>query len=97
LEGGIDYLKSVVIDDRLGICAELEADMARIIGTYRCEWKTTLENPRKLRGFKAFVNTDVPDPSIAFVREREQHRPATSVEKRTLLETKKIRLPVYSA
>jgi nitrite reductase (NADH) large subunit len=97
MEGGIDYLKSVVIDDRLGICAELEADMARIVGTYRCEWKTTLENPKKLRGFKAFVNTDAPDPSIAFVRERAQHRPATSSEKKSLLETKKIRLPVYSA
>jgi len=97
LEGGIDYLKSVVIDDRLGIAAELEADMARIVGTYRCEWKTTLENPKKLRGFKAFVNTDAPDPSIAFVREREQHRPATPTEKRAMLETKKIRLPVYSA
>jgi len=97
LEGGIDYLKSVVLDDRLGICAELEADMARIVGTYRCEWKTTLENPNKLRGFKAFVNTDVPDPSISFVRERAQHRPATTSEKRSLLESKKIRLPVYSA
>ena len=97
LEGGIEYLKSVIIDDRLEICAELEADMARIVGTYRCEWKTTLENPNKLRAFKAFVNTGVADPSIVFVREREQHRPATAAEKRSLVETKKIRLPVYSA
>jgi nitrite reductase (NADH) large subunit len=97
LDGGLEYLKSVVVDDRLGICAELEADMARIVGTYRCEWKTTLENPNKLRAFRPFVNTDVPDPSIAFVREREQHRPATATEKRALLATKKIRLPVYSA
>jgi nitrite reductase (NADH) large subunit len=97
LEGGIEYLKSVVIGDRLGICAELEADMARIVGTYRCEWKTTLENPQKLRGFRAFVNSDTPDPSVVFVREREQHRPASWSEKRNLVETKKIRLPVWSA
>ena len=97
LEGGIEYLKSVVIEDKLGICAELEADMARIVGTYRCEWKTTLENPQKLRGFRAFVNSDTPDPSVVFVREREQHRPASWTEKRTLIEAKKIRLPVWSA
>ncbi|HEY3665689.1 MAG TPA: nitrite reductase large subunit NirB, partial [Polyangiaceae bacterium] len=42
LEGGLDYLKSVIIEDRLGICAELEADIARIVGTYQCEWKTTV-------------------------------------------------------
>ena len=27
LEGGLDYLKSVVIDDKLDICGDLEADM----------------------------------------------------------------------
>ncbi|HEX3775618.1 MAG TPA: nitrite reductase large subunit NirB [Polyangiaceae bacterium] len=97
LEGGIEYLKAVVIEDSLGICAELEADMARIVGSYRCEWKTTLENPKKMRSFRAFVNSDEPDPSILFVTERAQHRPATAAEKRSLLETKKIRLPVYSA
>ncbi|HTA90469.1 MAG TPA: nitrite reductase large subunit NirB [Polyangiaceae bacterium] len=97
LEGGIEYLKGVVIEDKLGICAELEADMARIVGTYRCEWKTTLENPQKLRGFRAFVNSDTPDPSVVFVREREQHRPASWTEKRALVEAKKIRLPVWSA
>ncbi len=97
LEGGIEYLKGVVIEDKLGICAELETDMARIVGTYRCEWKTTLENPQKLRGFRAFVNSDTPDPSVVFVREREQHRPASWTEKRALVEAKKIRLPVWSA
>lgn len=97
LEGGIEYLKQVVLEDSLGICAELEADMARIVGTYRCEWKTTLENPKKLRAFRPFINSDEPDPSISFVRERAQHRPATPAEKRSLHETKKIRLPVYTA
>ncbi len=97
LDGGIEYLKQVILEDSLGIGAELEADMARIVGTYRCEWKTTLENPKKLRAFRPFINSDEPDPSISFVRERAQHRPATPAEKRSLLETKKIRLPVYTA
>ncbi|MEO8902364.1 MAG: nitrite reductase large subunit NirB [Polyangiaceae bacterium] len=96
LEGGLDYLKSVVIDDKLGICAELEADMANIVGTYQCEWKTTIENPEKLRAFRPFLNSDEPDPSLSFVREREQHRPATWTEKRGLIEARKIRLPVLS-
>jgi nitrite reductase (NADH) large subunit len=96
LEGGLDYLKSVVIEDRLGICAELEADMARLVGSYQCEWKTTIENPEKIRAFRSFLNSDEPDPSLAFVREREQHRPASWSEKRTLVEGKKLRLPVLS-
>jgi nitrite reductase (NADH) large subunit len=96
LEGGLDYLKSVVIEDRLGICAELEADMERIVGTYQCEWKTTLENPDKVRAFRSFLNSDEPDPSLAFVRERQQHRPASWAEKRSLVEGRKLRLPVFS-
>ncbi|HEX2676731.1 MAG TPA: nitrite reductase large subunit NirB, partial [Polyangiales bacterium] len=56
LEGGIDYLKSVLIDDSLGICAELEAEMAAVVGSYRCEWRATLEDPDKLRHFRPFVN-----------------------------------------
>jgi len=81
LEGGLDYIKKVVIEDSLGICAELEADMQHIVGTYECEWKATLKNPKRLKLFRAFVNTDQADPSIVFVKEREQHRPAFPKEK----------------
>ena len=35
LDGGIDYLRRVVIDDALGIAAELEADMERHVGHLR--------------------------------------------------------------
>jgi len=81
LEGGIDYLRSVIIDDSLGICAELEAEMAHVIDTYECEWKAALADPEKLRQFRAFVNSDAPDPSIVRIPERAQHRPATWEEK----------------
>jgi nitrite reductase (NADH) large subunit len=81
LEGGMDYLRGVIIDDSLGICAELEAEMAHVIDTYECEWKATLSDPEKLRQFRPFVNTDAPDPSIVSIPERAQHRPATWEEK----------------
>ena len=56
LEGGMDYLRRVIIDDELGIAAELEAEMAHIRATYQCEWKATLEDELKLRRFRQFVN-----------------------------------------
>jgi nitrite reductase (NADH) large subunit len=81
LEGGIDYLRSVIIDDALGICAELEGEMAHVVDTYECEWKAALADPEKLRQFRAFVNSDASDPSIVRIPERAQHRPATWEEK----------------
>jgi nitrite reductase (NADH) large subunit len=85
LEGGIDYLRRVVIDDSLGIAAELEAEMAAVVGSYRCEWRATLEDPEKLERFRPFVNSNAADPSIVFIRQREQHRPAEWDEKRERL------------
>ena len=34
-----------------------------------------------MRQFRAFVNSDAPDPSVMNVPERAQHRPATWAEK----------------
>jgi nitrite reductase (NADH) large subunit len=96
LEGGLDYLKSVIIDDRLGICAELEAEMAHVVTSYQCEWKTTVDDAAKVRSFRAFVNSDAPDPNVVFVKERAQHRPATWTEKQSLTNGKRS-LPLVSA
>lgn len=82
LEGGLDYLKDVVINDSLGIGEELEAQMDHLVDTYQCEWKTTVENPEKLKRFRHFVNTDDKDSNVVFVKERGQIRPATLEEKR---------------
>jgi nitrite reductase (NADH) large subunit len=87
LDGGIDYLRQVVIDDSLGICAELEAEMAHIVATYQDEWATALADPVQLRRFRSFINTDAPDASIVMVPERGQHRPAYRDERGVLLET----------
>lgn len=81
LEGGLEYLKSVVIDDVLGICAELEQQMQHIADTYQCEWKTTIESPEALKRFRQFVNSAELDTNIQFVAERDQIRPATNAEK----------------
>ena len=81
LEGGMDYVRQVVVDDSLGIADELEAEMKNVIDTYQCEWKATLENPEKLKMFRTFVNSDTPDPTIVRVPLRQQHRPATYEER----------------
>ncbi|MCI0733496.1 MAG: nitrite reductase large subunit NirB [Methylococcaceae bacterium] len=81
MEGGLDYLRSVVIDDRLGICAELEQQMAHVISTYECEWKKTIEDDNRLKHFRQFVNSDQKDDNIVFIEERGQLRPATEEER----------------
>ncbi|UMG94027.1 (2Fe-2S)-binding protein [Nocardioides sp. TF02-7] len=75
--GGLDRVREVVVDDSLGLAAELEAAMARHVDSYFDEWKATLEDPDKLARFVSFVNApDVPDPSITFRDERGQARAA---------------------
>jgi nitrite reductase (NADH) large subunit len=80
MEGGLDYLKQVVIEDSLGICAQLESNMQDVIGTYQCEWKTALETPEHKRRFVQFVNSKASDDNIRFVEERGQIRPAKAEE-----------------
>ncbi len=80
LEGGLDYLRQVIIDDSLRLADELEGRMAHVIASYRCEWKATLEDPEKLKRFRSFVNTDEADHSIVFERKRGQIRPADTIE-----------------
>lgn len=81
LEGGLDYLKAVVLDDHLGIAAELEADMQHVVDTYACEWKEAVNNPETRKRFRQFVNSDQADAHVVFVQERGQIRPATPQER----------------
>lgn len=87
LEGGLKYLQDVIINDSLGLAAELEADMQHLVDTYQCEWKTTIEDPEKLKRFRHFVNSDEKDANVVFVEERGQIRPASVAEKKGLIET----------
>jgi nitrite reductase (NADH) large subunit len=81
LEGGIDYLRQVIIDDSLGICDELEAQMQHLVDTYECEWKVAVEDRDKHNRFRHFINSDRPDPNLVYIEERGQKRPATEAEK----------------
>jgi len=82
LEGGLDYLRDVVINDSLGICDELESQMQHVVDTYQCEWKTAIGDAEKLKRFRQFVNSDKQDSNVLFVEERGQIRPATESEKK---------------
>ncbi len=75
LEGGIQHLREVVIDDKLGLCAEFEAMMQHVVDTYECEWKAVVDDPEKRRRFRQFVNTDQTEPAIDMIVERGQSRP----------------------
>ncbi|MFQ6576571.1 nitrite reductase large subunit NirB [Pseudomonas sp. UM16] len=80
LEGGLDYLKQVIIEDSLGLGAELEAQMQMVVDRYQCEWANALKDPEKLKRFRTFVNDQRPDPGVHFVRERGQRRPIAAAE-----------------
>jgi nitrite reductase (NADH) large subunit len=85
LEGGLDYLKDVVVNDKLGLAAELEADMQNVVDTYQCEWKSAVTDPETRKRFRQFVNSDQPDPNVVFVEERGQIRPATTEERKVYI------------
>jgi nitrite reductase (NADH) large subunit len=77
LDGGLDYLRSVIVEDTLGICADLDSQLAGHIDNYADEWAGVLNDPERLRRFVSFINApDTPDPSICFDVERGQIKPA---------------------
>ncbi|REL29180.1 nitrite reductase large subunit [Rhodohalobacter sp. SW132] len=75
LDGGLEYLKTVVVDDALEIGDDLEKEMQRLVDAYKCEWKEVVENPDLQKKFRHFVNSDDPDPTIKFKEYREQKVP----------------------
>jgi nitrite reductase (NADH) large subunit len=77
MDGGLEHLRAVIVDDSLGLCAELDAAMARHVESYADEWRATVDDPDRLQRFVSFVNApDTPDPSITFETERGQPVPA---------------------
>ena len=75
LEGGIEYLKKVVIEDSLGIAEELEKEMEGLVNKYECEWKQAIEDPNLKKRFRHFVNSDDTDDNLVFVPMREMKKP----------------------
>ena len=76
MEGGIEYLRGVIVDDRLGIGLELERQMQAFVDSYECEWKAVVEDPEKRRFFAQVVTPDETAQGVEFVTERGQQRPA---------------------
>lgn len=76
MEGGLDYLRDVVVNDSLGIGNELEREMENLIRNYHCEWKKVVEDPAMRARFKHFVNEDCADETLSFVDMRGQKIPA---------------------
>lgn len=77
LEGGIDYLRKVVVEDCLAKGLEWEAEMQTILEQYECEWKVAIEDPVIRKRFSHFVNAPAEkDPTIEFVPMRDQKRVA---------------------
>jgi nitrite reductase (NADH) large subunit len=77
MEGGINYLRNVVINDSLGIGLELEKEMQALVDSYKCEWKEVVESPELRKRFSHFVNApEEKDPTIQFEPMREQKKVA---------------------
>ena len=75
MEGGIEYLRDVIVNDRLGICAELERQMQFLVDTYQCEWKEVVNDPEK-RPLVQAVHEHRRDRAVHRVRARA--RPAAA-------------------
>ncbi|TRZ42280.1 nitrite reductase large subunit NirB [Robertkochia solimangrovi] len=75
LDGGIEYLKDVIIRDSLGIAGELEEEMESLVDRYTCEWKQAIEDPEIAKRFRHFINAEDPDENISYVPLRDQKMP----------------------
>ena len=80
LEGGVEYLRDVVLNDSLGIGEELEREMAQVVDSYQCEWQTTLASPDRLALFRSYVNSDKPDEAVQRRELRGQPQPVEVVQ-----------------
>jgi nitrite reductase (NADH) large subunit len=76
MEGGIEHLRNVIVKDSLGIAAELEQGMQKLVDTYACEWTAVVRDPAKRAAFKHFANSSADDSNVRLVSERGQKRPA---------------------
>jgi nitrite reductase (NADH) large subunit len=72
LEGGIEHIKDVVVNDSLGVCAALERDMQHLVDTYRCEWAEVVNNPHRRAQFREHANDNDEAPLMTPVRGQVQ-------------------------
>jgi nitrite reductase (NADH) large subunit len=73
MDGGMTYLKNVVVNDSLGIGEQLEEEMRGLVNTYKCEWKEAVNDQEFRKRFNHFVNAPkAKDPSLEFEEMRGQ-------------------------
>jgi len=75
MEGGLEYLRDVIVNDSLGIGEELEREMKELIAHYHCEWKKVVEDPELRSKFKHFINAEDTDETLEFTDLRGQKMP----------------------
>ncbi len=75
LEGGIEYLKQVIIEDSLGIAEDLDKEMQTLVNKFECEWTQAIKDPEMMKRFNHFVNSEEEDDNLVFVPLREQKMP----------------------
>ncbi|KAL7802177.1 putative nitrite reductase [Trichoderma aethiopicum] len=78
--GGLKSIKEVIVDDKLGICADLEKEMEVLVGLYHCEWTNVVNSQERRKAFRQFANTDETQLVSEQVTERAQKRPADWLE-----------------
>lgn len=76
MDGGLERLKAVIIDDVLGICAQLEQAMAALVDSFQCEWTNVVRDPEKRLKFRHFAGDKKADDQLQFVTIRGQRQPA---------------------
>ena len=72
MEGGINHLKDVIINDSLGLCADLERELQHLVDTYRCEWAEVVGDPKLREKFREHVNDNDEPPLLVPVRGQAQ-------------------------
>ncbi|MEM8937861.1 MAG: nitrite reductase large subunit NirB [Bacteroidota bacterium] len=75
LEGGLDCLKEVIIEDKIGIAEDLENEMQTLVNRYECEWTQAVNDPEMMKRFNHYVNSEEEDDNLVFVPMREQKMP----------------------
>ncbi len=75
LEGGMEYLKEVIIEDKLGLAEDLEKEMETLVNKFECEWTQAINDPEMMKRFSHFVNSEEDDDNLVFVPMRDQKMP----------------------
>ncbi|KAI0540250.1 nitrite reductase [Xylaria digitata] len=75
LPGGLKYLREVILEDKLGICASLESQMQELVDSFFDEWAEAIKDPAIASKFQQFANTSETVETVEVELDRGQSRP----------------------